>query len=257
MASNVSESHQPDTDVEPEDVKVSMLIEQFKTKALQKALKQGCRDVRVLSQLIKKAPGSKVNSALALHIKDPIAIDALIKSGADVNKVPDLLTYAANEGADDTIEVLLNAGVEPTGKALHAAILENHLDIVQMLVQMKVQISDALWKRVLTESRDKKDLRLLSLLLPIAGDTRLLELLSKSLDTLDTKMVLMILRTVSAQRMDITSNLFKLFCLNTHATDEAYRLIWSQLQWSMTENDKQEVLEKGHPAIVKILKRYK
>ena len=236
---------------EPDDVKVSMYLAQYKGKALAKALKHGVRDTNVLSQLVKK--NRQVGTVLAKYVKNADVIKTLVDSGVNLKSNPALLVYAAHEGAEDTIEVLLDAGMEPSSQALHVAISEGHLDSVQLFVSKGVKITDNVWKTVLNSG----NMDLLSLLIPAATDDRLTSLLNSSIEKDHHKIVSSILFGTATNHMKIAGQLLVMFFTSPKAQDKVYRKVY-RLHNSLTDEDMAEIEAKAKsPEVVKLLKRYR
>ena len=237
---------------EPDDVKISMYLSQYKGKALAKALKHGVRDVNVLSQLVKNNK-QQVGTVLGKYVNNGDVIQTLIDSGVDLKYHPALLVYAAHEGAEDTIEVLLNAGMEPTSQALHVAISENHLDSVQLFVKKGVTITDSIWKTVLNLG----NMDLMSLIIPVATDGRLVDLLNSALDKGDGKVVSTLLFGTATNNMKIASRLLVTFFTSSSADDKKYRKIY-RLEKCLSDEDVSEIEKKSTSGeVLKLLKRYR
>ncbi len=238
-------------------VKATMYLTQFKTKALSKALKQGERNTSVLTLLIKKT--KNVYQELAKYINDPQVVDVLIKAGANVSKQPILLIFACTEGAEATVELLLDAGAEPTSQALHGAITQNNIDIVQLLISKNVPITDAIWTNVV----DSGNLLLLSLLIPHVTNERLIDLLKSSIgNDKSHKTVLTVIQSAFQNRVDVLSELLKILYLSDSADNEVYRPIF-QLSRALSDEDMLQIEEKyaadekSMSKVVKLLHRYR
>ena len=250
-----------ETDEQCEDdvhITAKMLLTQYKGKALAKALKQGIRDPRVFSALMKnQAVSRRMSGVLASYLHDPDAIARLIQAGANVHfNEESLLVFAANAGHDATVEVLLNAGAVPTTKSLAVSVAKNHIEIVEQLLSAGATLTDQIWKKVVSNAAGSDDVDILQSLAPHASDAQVQAAVR---DFLAKDKLEAIAALISTTTGPVASHAVESLCLvDTPASSSYVRLIRGLLQKGIKPDAAKydRISENCDPVIIKLLARY-
>lgn len=249
-------------------VTAEMLIAQHKGKALAKAIKQGIKDPQIFSTLIENSTVRRtLSNVLAQNIKNADIIHKLHAAGADIRFDNDaLLVYAANEGAEKTVETLISAGAKPNNRALSVAIANGHLNIVKYLIKAgNISLSEKIWKVLLKplESGKEIDSDLIRLVSPLAKDDQLMDVYKKSREAgcYDTSEIVCESLIYGENRSEkVQHALVKDLCITSGVgkNKQMIGILKDLLHQGIKPNEKElaQIAETGDKTILRLIKRY-
>lgn len=257
---SVSEEIHETSSGQEDDVSVTakMYLTQYKGKALAKALKNGCRDVRVLSALMKnQAVHRRVPTVLSVYVGDPTVISCLIEAGANVRFDDDaLLVFAANEGFEESIEVLLSAGCVASSKALAVAVAKKHVDIVERLTSADAKMTDRLWKSVVKRADESEEgIDILQLLSHQASGAQVQSAMKELIASGKIDSIAALVSIVWLVSPQNASDAVQLLCTSPQSS-AFHRLIRGLIQRGIKPTDCDAIKKGGDPMVIKLLNRY-
>ena len=243
-----------------DDVSVTakMYLTQHKGKALAKALKAGCRDIHVLSVLMKnQAVHRRVPTVLSVYVGNPDVISCLKEAGANVRFDDDaLLVFAANEGFEDSVEVLLSSGCVASSKALAVAVAKKHVDIVERLTSADAKMTDRLWKSVVKRADESEEgIDILQLLSRQASGAQVQSAMKELIASERIDSIAALVPSVRIVSPQIASDAVQLLCMSSKSS-AFHRLIRVLLQRGMKPTDYDAIKKDGDPMVIKLLNRY-
>jgi hypothetical protein len=250
------------------DTAAEMLIAQYKGKALSKAIKTGVRDCAIFSRLLENQNVRRtLSNVLAQNIKNAEIISKLHSAGADVRFDNDaLLVYAANEGATDTVNVLIEAGAKPNARALTVAIANRHVDVLKILVDVNnVALPEKTWKIIFDPLREgyELDLELIRIISPLAKDEQLFEAYKKCREAKCYDAAEIICESLifgNSRSQKVQHSLMKDLCITSGVGDskQLVSVLKDLLHQGIQPNEKElaQINEAGDKTIIRLVKRY-
>ena len=255
-------SDEPTGHEQLDDVSITakMYLTQHKGKALAKALKNGVRDVRVLSALMKnQAVHRRVPAVLSLYVGDAKVLSRLIEAGANVRFDDDaLLVFAANEGVEESVDLLLSSGgCAPSSKALAVAVAKKHIDVVERLISAGSEMTDRLWKSVVKRADESEEgLDILQLLARQASEKQVQSAIKLWMISENVNSIAALVTMVWALSPKTAADAVQILCMSSNS-HIFIRLIRSLIQKGIKPANYDDIKENGEPAVVKLLSRYR